>query len=270
MRYVALIPVAFACQAEVRPATADAVDTATALASEPAPAERGQIHCASDLDADQLVWTVRADLDDGSVTVGYERPWDSRLPLADAPGEVWEGVAAVEPFDPDAPEAGWELLFPAGDLQLPSEHQLGTGAVFLHGDHVPLTCWHTDLPARVGHEPLPGLPSTLTDGCPAPGNALPLPFVRATGVGRCADLVGQPLNGTDLTYPTLERYDLRGAALDQATLHFAQLTDARLEGTSMAAFDYGYAEVSGRIDDATVLPLDGDCAVEADRVTCRR
>lgn len=229
----------------------------------PPVAERlGTVHCASELDADGLVHQVTADLDAGTATVDHVRPWPDRMGApVEAPGRLWTGDA--EPVAIGT--AGFELALPDGHLALSHLEGLGEGTV----DGVPLVCWHGTLPSRVGHEPLPDLPSTLADGCAGPLNALPLPFVRSTGVGRCADLTGQALNGDDLRYPALEGYDLRGADLDGATLLFADLVDARLEGTRLAGLEYGYAEVHGTLDATTELPAEG-CVVDGDTVACRR
>ncbi len=235
-------------------------------ATDPSGPEGGIVSCSSDLDPDAYVHRLWVDLDTGAAEIALERAWayDDAFP-APGPGVVWTGLAE-EP-------AGSRIVLPVGEVALASRDALGMAVLYAwdtDGADVELVCWHEGLPDRVGHEPLPAFPSTLGAGCPAPGNDLPLPFVRATGVGRCADLAGAALNGDDLYYGRLEGYDLRGADLTHASLFFANLLDARLEGTRLGDIDYGYARVEGLIDDATEIPTEGACTVDGQRLACVR
>jgi hypothetical protein len=94
------------------------------------------------------------------------------------------------------------------------------------------------------------------DGTPAL-NPLPIEFVRETSFGECADLRGVRLNGGDLSGPVLQGWDLIGANLDGAQLYFASLTGASLSGADLSGLKFGYASVSGGVDDATRLPSSG-------------
>jgi hypothetical protein len=225
---------------------------------------RGTLQCASDLDADHYVHAVWVDLDTGHGEWSHVMPWSVRLLARDRPpGVRWAGPVRI---DDDGSAITVFLL--DGVVQLPSLDRLGSGQLLVDGGTVELVCWHDSLPDAVGQRPLPDLPGVLDDDCAAGRNALPLPFVRTTGVGRCADLTGAALNGEDYRYPMLLGYDLRGATLDEAQLFFADLVDVRLEGADLRDLEYGYAVIEGTVDDTSRLP-DG-CFVEAEQVECGR
>ena len=68
--------------------------------------------------------------------------------------------------------------------------------------------------------------------------------------------------------------NLRGARLDGATLHFANLSGS-FEGARLGGFDFGYARVSGSADAWTELPADQSCEVTdspwaGKQITCVR
>lgn len=77
--------------------------------------------------------------------------------------------------------------------------------------------------------------------------------IQKTGDGECADLRFQ-LNGDNLSYPILKDWNLKGASLDKAKLFFAHLLDADLRGARLEGFEFGYAEITGLIDEFTKLP----------------
>lgn len=119
-----------------------------------------------------------------------------------------------------------------------------------------LWCWQEEqyLPARYDADSGKCL---TKDGVEAM-NDVPFLFVRGTGWGQCTELAGQ-LNEEAFGYPSFVGLDLRGAVLDGAALHFANILDARLEGADLANFSFGYATVSGSIDEHTVVPADMFC-----------
>lgn len=108
------------------------------------------------------------------------------------------------------------------------------------------------------------------DGVAAAPGVAPLALVQAFGDGACVDLRGAALNGDDLGYPILRGWDLRGALLDEASVLFADLLDADLRGAQLARLQYGYAHVTGRIDDDTALPEAGRCVVEQETLACEQ
>ena len=94
-------------------------------------------------------------------------------------------------------------------------------------------------------------------------------MVRDTGNGQCADLRWVELNEGEYQHAELVGWDLRGADLESAQLFFADLVDAQLEGANLGTLDYGYADITGSIDDFTDLPVEG-CELEEDAMSCRR
>lgn len=133
------------------------------------------------------------------------------------------------------------------------------GTAEIQGAEMPITCWAEDWTLRYEYDPATG---TCRDTAGSEGrNALPVELVRETRQGECADLSGLSINEENLAYPSLEGWNLRGAELAGASLHFANLFDAALEGADMGRFGYGYAEMTGTIDEYTVLPTTG-CEIE--------
>jgi hypothetical protein len=58
----------------------------------------------------------------------------------------------------------------------------------------------------------------------------------------------------------------RIANLDTASISFASLIDADLRGAQLSQFAFGYAEITGSIDDATAPPT--PCTVDGDQLSC--
>ena len=71
-------------------------------------------------------------------------------------------------------------------------------------------------------------------------------------------------------YLKIENYNFKGSVLDSCNLYFNNLVAADLRGTDLSTLQYGYALVTGRIDDFTKLPLSGIIEVRAngDSVRC--
>ena len=61
--------------------------------------------------------------------------------------------------------------------------------------------------------------------------------------------------------------DLRGAVLDTATLYFAHIVDSQWEGADLTGFGFGYATLSGSMDEHTVWP-EGPCSVDGSTLAC--
>ena len=134
-----------------------------------------------------------------------------------------------------------------------------TGLAFVNGcSAYEMTCWDPSIEPEFLYDPTTG---DCTDDNGEEGtNPWPIHMVRETGDGECTRLVDVALNEDDYGYPDLEEWNLRGAVLDGAGMHFANLVDANLEGAKMTEFEFGYAEISGSIDTHTQFPL-GPCDV---------
>jgi len=105
-------------------------------------------------------------------------------------------------------------------------------------------------------------------GAPA-RNPLPIEIVRETGVGECVD-IAVPLNDDDFGYPDLSGWNLLGADLTQAGLFFANLHAAMLQGARFDSLAFGYAEITGVIDDSSVVPEGCVVDVDDDTISCRQ
>jgi len=97
----------------------------------------------------------------------------------------------------------------------------------------------------------------------------PVQIVRETGDGQCADLRGVALDEFEYAYQAWSGFDLRGADLSGASLHFADIADSALEGANMDGLDYGYSQIRGTIDAHTTIPAEG-CEVEYASIACFR
>ena len=133
-----------------------------------------------------------------------------------------------------------------------------------------LTCW-TVSELTPGHNPaLPARFDWSKGHCVdasgrAAHNRLPIELVRETMFGECADLSGVSLNGDDFGYPDLQYWQLAVAKLNGASLHFANLRSANLHGADLSSLEFGYARITGTIDDTTILPPSqgGACSVSS-------
>jgi hypothetical protein len=145
-------------------------------------------------------------------------------------------------------------------LELSEQGLFFSGQLVLEGERTEVVCWDrlelfgsswaTQPQALPAHYD-PALGDCIDrDGAPAL-NALPIEFVLETGYGECADLRGIRLHGDDYANPDLS-LSLRGADLEGAKLNFANLAGS-FEGARMAAFDFGYARISGTADAFTEL-----------------
>lgn len=129
------------------------------------------------------------------------------------------------------------------------------------------TCWETDFTPTYTYDAESG---ECRDGDGEQGlNEVGLITVRETGRGECADLEGIYVNAEDLGYPVLEGWDLRGANLQDGELRFAHLVDADLRGADLGGLGYGYATITGAVDEYTSLPEAG-CERSGGEVECVR
>ena len=137
--------------------------------------------------------------------------------------------------------------------------KLYTGLAFVNGcSSYEMTCWDPSIEPEFLYDSTTG--ECTDDNGEVGSNPWPIHMVRETGDGECTSLVDVALNEDDYGYPDLEAWNLRGAVLDGAGMHFANLVDANLEGVKMTEFEFGYAEITGTIDTHTQFPL-GPCDV---------
>ena len=78
------------------------------------------------------------------------------------------------------------------------------------------------------------------------------------------------INEEDFSHADLVGWNLRGAVLSGATLHFANLIDAELEGADLSELEYGYADITGTTDRHTRLPVVGCSLDETGELYCHQ
>jgi uncharacterized protein YjbI with pentapeptide repeats len=130
-----------------------------------------------------------------------------------------------------------------------------------------VNCWEPGIEAPFHYDPDSGL--CTDDNGEVGSNPWSLPMVRDTGDGQCADLRWYELNEGEYQHADLSGWDLRGADLESSQLFFSNLIDARLEGANLSSLEYGYADITGSIDDFTDLPVEG-CEFQGDDLICQR
>ncbi len=130
-----------------------------------------------------------------------------------------------------------------------------------------MSCWTEDVEPVFTYDAESG---TCLDEAGVEGtNPRSVEFVRETGDGECASLAWQDIGEGDHNYPDLDGWNLKGADLSGAELYFGNLVDAELEGARFDDFSFGYAEISGSVDEHTVLPSEG-CEVDDENLDCIR
>ena len=134
-------------------------------------------------------------------------------------------------------------------------------------EQVPVTCWPTALEHAAQYDPATG--TCVDEAGNLARNEIPFMVALRTGFGQCTDFVGG-LNGDALGYPTFDFIDLRGSDFNQASLHFADLRDVQLEGADLTDFDFGYARLTGTIDEFTSVPTDCPVSEDGSMLDCTR
>lgn len=181
-------------------------------------------------------------------------------------GSVFSGEATVS-VDAEAFSAT------LGDRELTAEATEIEGVYrgeYREPDEEPLEayCWRPNFELPYEYETATG--ECRNESGEAGRNRLPVPVVRETGRGECADLSGRHLNEEHLGYPVLTGWDLRGADLSNAELFFADLVEADLRGADLRSLRFGYAMVVGTVDDRTKPPERGRCERDDDAIECGR
>lgn len=144
---------------------------------------------------------------------------------------------------------------------------LWTGTLARAGEEYAVACFSSIWQPRFQYDATGG---ACVDGDGVAGlNPTPIPVVRDSGVGQCADLGGLMLNENDLSYPEWRGFDLRGADMSDAQLSFAHIYDSQLEGAQMATLTFGYAFITGTIDQYTGVPAES-CTTTEGTIDCMR
>jgi uncharacterized protein YjbI with pentapeptide repeats len=106
-------------------------------------------------------------------------------------------------------------------------------------------------------------------------NEFNLEEIRGTKNAECYDLSNVKLvflkdsvtEETEFFGHQLIGWNFKGAIMDTAQIHFADIIDADFRGTKLSKLLYGYSFLSGRIDDFTELPLE-ICTIKPDSMYC--
>ena len=130
---------------------------------------------------------------------------------------------------------------------------------------LPISCWRTNQPRKYSYNSDTGLCQNEQGELGL--NASHVFKVRKTKDGQCVDMSGWSLNGQDYSYPNLD-WDVQGANLNGATIHFANMIDADFRGAQMQNFTFGYTNLKGQVDEHTQLPQ--DCSAEGGQIDCVR
>ena len=135
-----------------------------------------------------------------------------------------------------------------------------------HGEHA-VACWFDDFAGDFRYA-LENEVCVDADGLWG-WNPYPVSYTRDTLDAHCGTFEGQMLNEDYLGYPSFVGMDLRGAQLQGASLFFANILDSSWEGADLTGFEFGYARLSGTVDERTVWPEES-CELAADQITCMR
>jgi len=247
--------------------------TPTSEGGDPPPVAETQtaaVHCATeawdDGDTRPVAVELTVDLATGDAALGFDRAheYGSDDPF-EFEGRTWSTSVVID-AGADLAIDGDDLTVVAASTDLGAGLWTGTLTSDTYGTRS-VVCWEDTFVAPHSYDPQTG------DCLDADGNAgfdaLPVPYVRASGDGQCGTFEGLSLNEDFLGYPILRGTDLRGARLAGATLFFASIHDGRFEGADMTGFEFGYAEITASADAHTVWPSD-NCSVDGDAMECFR
>jgi uncharacterized protein YjbI with pentapeptide repeats len=109
-------------------------------------------------------------------------------------------------------------------------------------------------------------------------NPVNLNEIRKFKNAECLDLNGLDLvylldtakieNFNPNGYNILEGYNFRGSKFDGASIFFNNIFVADFSGADLRNIGYGYAVITGKTDQFTLLPLTGTCKVNNDSLQC--
>lgn len=90
--------------------------------------------------------------------------------------------------------------------------------------------------------------------------------VRGTQFAECMDFDGVALDEEVYDYHVLSGTNFRGSNLNGARLHFAHISNGDFRGASLESFEFGYANIDGKVNTHTKAP--SACEVEEERIAC--
>ncbi len=140
--------------------------------------------------------------------------------------------------------------------------QFGCGP---YGSYNSVTCWEPDIEAEFSYNELNGV--CLNAEKETGFNPWTVEMIRETTDGQCAQLDLVSLNEGDFEYPELS-WDLRGSDLRYAQLEAASFHNAQFEGARLDELYYWDSEITGSIDEFTILP--NGCEETGSELYCKQ
>lgn len=236
------------------------------------------LHCTSaalDVNTKILSWRAQLEKTESlNYTLELQRSYAVSTELIDLLGQDLRQISTVAEAQWDVDNAVLQLIFDDGVVELIRQDGLGWGiytgkASFEEDFDIDLSCWEENYSTRFSYDASTGrcLDSAGVEG----RNNVNVEFVRETGNGNCANLANLELNEGDLSYPSWTGFDLRGADLSGSDLYFAHILDSQLEGALIADLNFGYADVTGSVDEYTTFPEGGSCTLlDNSLISCRQ
>jgi hypothetical protein len=211
-----------------------------------------------------VAFTVLVDLGDGSSELWMDRAHDYVEPdSSEFEPTFWSGEASWS-LDGDLTLSASDITVEASITDLGANLWAGSLVSPDHGT-LDAVCWSEGFQPQ--HHYDASLGTCVDDSGVAGVDLLPVPYVRVSGDGQCGFFPGLSLNEDFFDYPVLRNIVLRGAVLDTANLYFAHIVDSQWEGADLTGFGFGYATLSGTVDEHTVWP-EGPCSIDGSTMAC--
>jgi hypothetical protein len=120
------------------------------------------------------------------------------------------------------------------------------------GVSVPVSCWFDELALAFRYDATSG--RCLDKAGQEGRNELPIPVIRATRNGECANLEGD-LGENAGHYSIMDRWNLAGAKVMSKARFFGNLIlNADMRGADMGLLQFSYGLLTGQTDERTILP----------------
>ena len=272
--FLALALLASGCTTPDDPAASPPPETPTSPERPNAGTNSDLLRCSTAAFAGDEVWPVALriafDMEEDNpymapMTLGAAQP-DQEGVVA-APLASWEEQAYLSIMDDDLVFDGPDLTVRTQrDVRFSAPMYVGTLQHTEHGEHA-VACWFDDFEADFRYDPESQI---CVDADSTWGwNPYPLPYTRDTLDGHCGLFEGVMLNEDFFGYPTWIGMDLRGAQMQGSQLFFANILEAQWEGANLTGMEFGYAFLTGSVDDATTWPEE-NCELDDDWLDCVR